>query len=551
MNKGNSEVIITSEDIFDESKFVLDEKDKNRIEKNISFLKLDDIPFNRNMRTIPINSNTVIKSEEEILNRLIIDFTIALFAKYSKNEDKLLNVAFNRIDEKLGVRKLLTDKDILIIDKILDGKCSKNELENLELLFEDVNVYMWALGFISKPVSRQVCNVNEITKILFKSKNYLNLLFKCNLKSKSELLEYADLVNRYLYACREYEMNGKTQDKLIKCVVERQVSSINYVVSYDLNNFIKDNLKITCVKGDLDFSFLMSSKLSFRNVEGDKELLSLYSEDKKTQISMSDMGKCSRYDYDYKCDNIEKSLNTNGYKVINKCYFTNDNSSIKNIQLVVEGKDIAFNSYLLCVSDHILKIDSMIDKYIDYKDFNILNNSDNSIIDKNIIFSILDNKKLKEKIIKRDYDYSDIVCSFDNLNKIIDFENKLYNRFDSLFVNSNIKKIGLDGIKIFIIDREYNTQIFKNYYEYIYAYNNKEIKNVNSISIEMNLNYEKNNNEFKNKFVIDIKPFNVKFQRVSNNELEVMDQIEDAIKKLINSLSKEVTIFNYNESEKE
>ena len=64
-------------------------------------------------------------------------------------------------------------------------------------------------------------------------------------------------------------------------------------------------------------------------------------------------------------------------------------------------------------------------------------------------------------------------------------------------------------------------------------------------------NYEKNNNEFKNKFVIDIKPFNVKFQRVSNNELEVMDQIEDAIKKLINSLSKEVTIFNYNESEKE
>ena len=551
MNKGNSEVIITSEDIFDESKFVLDEKDKNRIEKNISFLKLDDIPFNRNMRTIPINSNTVIKSEEEILNRLIIDFTIALFAKYSKNEDKLLNVAFNRIDEKLGVRKLLTDKDILIIDKILDGKCSKNELENLELLFEDVNVYMWALGFISKPVSRQVCNVNEITKILFKSKNYLNLLFKCNLKSKSELLEYADLVNRYLYACREYEMNGKTQDKLIKCVVERQVSSINYVVSYDLNNFIKDNLKITCVKGDLDFSFLMSSKLSFRNVEGDKELLSLYSEDKKTQISMSDMGKCSRYDYDYKCDNIEKSLNTNGYKVINKCYFTNDNSSIKNIQLVVEGKDIAFNSYLVCVSDHILKIDSMIDKYIDYKDFNILNNSDNSIIDKNIIFSILDNKKLKEKIIKRDYDYSDIVCSFDNLNKIIDFENKLYNKFDSLFVNSNIKKIGLDGIKIFIIDREYNTQIFKNYYEYIYAYNNKEIKNVNSISIEMNLNYEKNNNEFKNKFVIDIKPFNVKFQRVSNNELEVMDQIEDAIKKLINSLSKEVTIFNYNESEKE
>ena len=551
MNKGNSEVIITSEDIFDESKFVLDEKDKNRIEKNISFLKLDDIPFNRNMRTIPINSNTVIKSEEEILNRLIIDFTIALFAKYSKNEDKLLNVAFNKIDEKLGVRKLLTNKDILIIDKILDGKCSKNELENLELLFEDVNVYMWALGFISKPVSRQVCNVNEITKILFKSKNYLNLLFKCNLKSKSELLEYADLVNRYLYACREYEMNGKTQDKLIKCVVERQVSSINYVVSYDLNNFIKDNLKITCVKGDLDFSFLMKSNLSFRNVEGDKELLSLYSEDKKTQISMSDMGKCSRYDYDYKCDNIEKSLNTNGYKVINKCYFTNDNSSIKNIQLVVEGKDIAFNSYLLCVSDHILKIDSMIDKYIDYKDFNILNDSDNSTIDRSIIFSIIDNKKLKEKIIKRDYDYSDIVCSFDNLNKIIDFENKLYDKFDSLFVNSNIKKIGLDGIKIFIIDREYNTQLFKNYYEYIYAYNNKEIKNVNSISIELNLNYEKNNNEFKNKFVIDIKPFNVKFQRVSNNELEVMDQIEDAIKKLINSLSKEVTIFNYNESEKE
>ena len=551
MNKGNNEVIITSDDIFDESKFVLDEGDKNRIEKNISFLKLDDIPFNREMRTIPINSNTVIKSEEEILNRLIIDFTIALFAKYSSGEEKLLNKAFNKTDEKLGVRKLLTDKDIILIDRILDGKCSKNELENLELLFEDVNVYLWALGLISKPVSRQRCNVNEMTRIMFKPRNYLDLLYKCNLRSKRELLEYADLVNRYLYACRQYEMKGIREDKLIKSVVERQANAINYVVSYDLNKYMKDSLKITCVKGDLDFSFVMKSSFSFREVEGEKELLSIFSSDNKTQISMSDLGKCSRYDYDYKCDNIERTLNSNGSKVINKCYFTNDKSDFKNIELVVERMGVAFNTYLLCVSDHILKIDSIIDKYIDYKDINVLHNSENSKIDKEIIFSIVDNKIQKENVIKRNYDFSNILCSFENLNKIIDFENKLYSKYNSLFTNSNIKKVDPEGIRICIIDNNYNNLIFKNYNEYMYAYNNNEIKNINSISIEMNLNYEKEDTIYKNKYSIDIKPFNVQFKRVSNNEVEVMNQIEDAIKKLINSLSKEVTIFNYNEGAKE
>lgn len=35
--EGNNQVVIMSEDAFDESKFILDDKDKKRIDKNIQF----------------------------------------------------------------------------------------------------------------------------------------------------------------------------------------------------------------------------------------------------------------------------------------------------------------------------------------------------------------------------------------------------------------------------------------------------------------------------------------------------------------------------------
>lgn len=552
MNKGNNEVIITSDELFDDDKFVLDDGDKERIEKNISFLEENNIPCIKHMRTIPINSTTKIKSEEEILNKLIINYTLSLLATFSLNdENKLIGLAFNKIDSKFGVRRLLSNEDMLLIDDILDNKLSKNQLVNISLLIEDVAVYLWVLGFMNKPFSSKQTNINNINKFIFKSKNYLDLLYKCNIKSKSEILEYADLIARYQYACRKYRMDGINQDRLNERIVERQRIALDYVVSYNLDNFKKEKLKITVEKGNLYFSFNIPSNLNFVKVDGEKELLALNGNNNHTKISFSDMGIYNQYEFDIKAREILRAYSSNGFDIIHDCEFENTNVSEKIKHIVLEKNSNAFSSYLIYISNHIVKIDSIIDSNIDYDDYDLLTNSTCFNIDKEILFSICEEKKeeeikqVEEVKINNIYDYSDLVCNYDNINKIIEFSNMIFNKFDNLLLKSNgsLKKLYPYGLDIIIINSEYNKFMLKSYDDYLLAYKEGLINKISSLSIEINLNYKKDDTEYNNLFKIIIKPYNIKFYRTASHDETAMNQIELSFIKILDKLPKEESIF--------
>ena len=549
MKKGNSEeVVITSEDLFDENKFVLDEGDNQRIEKNISFLIEHNIPYIKHMRTIPINKTTKLRNEEEILNKLIVDYTLSLFARYSHDkENKIINVAFNKIDERIGVRNLLTGEDISLIDDILDNKISEDKLEEISLKMESVAVYLWALGLIKRPFSSKYSDANEITKILFKSKNYVDLLYRCHLKSKSEILEYADLICRYHYAVRYYKMNGVNQDILNESIIEKQHEALDYITSYNLDDYIKDKIKIKCEKKDLAFSFEIPSYLNFQQTENNRELLSL--NHNATKISISDMGIASKTEFDEKVLKIERLYNSKGFSILNTTILSNDKINGEIIQLVIENYKVAFNTYLLLIQDHLIKIDSSIENGVDYKDYNMLVNSNNSRIDREILFSITPELKnetvIDKEDIKNEFDYSNIICNFSNVNKIIEFSDNISNRFNNLILNNKsiLKKDYPNGLYIYLIDDNYNTKSFRTYDDYLVAYKEGFIKRIVDLSIEVNLNYTKDDESYRNLFKITIKPYNVKFHRKSNHNEKTMNQIEDSFNIILSKIPKEETIF--------
>ena len=66
------------------------------------------------------------------------------------------------------------------------------------------------------------------------------------------------------------------------------------------------------------------------------------------------------------------------------------------------------------------------------------------------------------------------------------------------------------------------------------------LNRVDSIDIELTLNYKKNEENYKNKFLISIKPYDIKFIRTSNHYEENMNEIESSI----NSLFKRLPISN-------
>ena len=112
------DIKITSEDLFDENKFILDDSDKMRIEKNINVLKKKHIPYLAYMRTIPINSVTVIKSVEEIIDYMLVDYVLACVSTYAIGGSyHLIGDILDKLNRKYSIDGLLSlDDKRLIID---------------------------------------------------------------------------------------------------------------------------------------------------------------------------------------------------------------------------------------------------------------------------------------------------------------------------------------------------------------------------------------------------------------------------------------------------
>ena len=150
-----SDIKITADEYFDDSKFILNDNDKKRIQKNINLLKEANLPYIEYMRTVPIDSITQVKSKEEILNRMLIDYLLAVFSIYScEDNTEVLNNLLNRFETKMNIRNLMSLVEKYTLNDILENKISSEEKEKLALRLEKIPVYLWSLGFISKPSSK-------------------------------------------------------------------------------------------------------------------------------------------------------------------------------------------------------------------------------------------------------------------------------------------------------------------------------------------------------------------------------------------------------------
>ena len=89
----------------------------------------------------------------------------------------------------------------------------------------------------------------------------------------------------------------------------------------------------------------------------------------------------------------------------------------------------------------------------------------------------------------------------------------------------------------------YNKFMLKSYDDYLLAYKEGLINKISSLSIEINLNYKKDDTEYNNLFKIIIKPYNIKFYRTASHDETAMNQIELSFIKILDKLPKEESIF--------
>ena len=298
----------------------LDELDKIRINNNINSLKNDNIPYLEYMVQVPINSLTEIKSKEDIINKMLIDYIIASSSIYMLNNNIYkLDILLSNINKIYNTDSILSIEDKTLIINIINKLYTLSELEEFSIRMESVNVCLWALGLVDKIDSCNKCNYVAISKTLLKFKNYNELVNSTKLRSKEEILEKADLITRYYWAIREVRNDDKVIEKLNEKIVDIQSETFDFITSYSYDSLSNKNIKIECNKNDLKFEFEIPSSLVFERISNDsKELVALRSEDKTARLVIHDLGRINIDEYESKVDKYINMFVKSGFKVFGR-----------------------------------------------------------------------------------------------------------------------------------------------------------------------------------------------------------------------------------------
>ena len=395
---------ITTEDIYDEKKLILDDNDKNRIAKNIEILKQNNIPFVENLKNIPFNSCTSLKSKEEILGRLLVDYAVATCALYSlEGKANIIESVINQMDQKLQIKKVLSEEDNVFLKGMYEEKVPKQKLQDITWLFEECAVFTWVLGLLDKPQSKNECNVSVLDELFFNTESYEQLLSKCNLKSKEEVLEFADLIFRYNWACIESRMQGQQLSQLNGMIVQEQKRALEWVLDWKIEKLMKEKINIKFKKDNFDFSFETPSSLHINNITNPNDLTLLFSlanEKGERVLTLHNLGPCNsatRIDNFYEHD-VEKYKKDN-WNIVGEYNVSSYNLGSNIKQLVAykttpEVKDYIFGLclYYFVLNGHIVLLEVVVDENLDYSVIDNVMNFKNNMLAANVLFSIKENK---------------------------------------------------------------------------------------------------------------------------------------------------------------
>ena len=367
----------------------LDAFDKERINSNINELKEKNIPYLEHMVRIPINSLTKIVSEEEIIDRLLVDYLIASSASYMINSSMfLVGDLLDKINKRYSTDSILSIEDKTLIVNMINGLYTASELEDFCKRYESVNVCLWALGFINEIDSFNKCNIDAINKIIFKYKSYGDFINASKIRSKEEILKKADLITRYYWALNEID-EEELASKLNEDVVEIQNETLEFITSYSYDSLSNRKIKIEYNKDDFHFSFEIPSELNFEKVSNSsKELFALKSEEGRSRIVATDLGKIDITNFNIIVNKNISLFIKNGFTLLAKYVLHSTFIKEKIVRIIIKKGSVSLNTYYIFVSDHLIRLDSLIEAYIDSSNYYENINSKNTSIDFDLIFSL-------------------------------------------------------------------------------------------------------------------------------------------------------------------
>ncbi len=241
-NEGNGSFLenyLKSKFKINTDKIEYSSNDIARIEKNCEILEKMGMPSYKELKLVPVDSIVEIEEKQELVLHLIFDFFVGR---------KALNRLNNRGDADDADVMMLALKYVpefnqlaTYLSEISKGNIGEEQLNNLAFLGEQARVLAWVLGLAEKPVETELTLGSELVNIFEKYNSIVDLIEGSNIRSKDEILEYADYVSRLDFYCMELTLSKKDTKELkdikLDCVREHK-SAIDKVTSFSMDKYL-------------------------------------------------------------------------------------------------------------------------------------------------------------------------------------------------------------------------------------------------------------------------------------------------------------------------
>ncbi|MDS0525846.1 DUF4272 domain-containing protein [Clostridium sp. SHJSY1] len=179
-----------------------------RKQKSIEILKANKIPYMEGLPAIEAANEIEMRSAEEIAKRAIaclISIQVACDITEKRDIEKSREF-FKLLLDKYDIKEELTNNE----REIIYGNPEEQDIINMAWKYEAYWTLIWALGIVDKlEYPSQICDCNFAIHVVANHESFNDFMKTTKLRSADEILDEADLIYRYHWACVESRINGE------------------------------------------------------------------------------------------------------------------------------------------------------------------------------------------------------------------------------------------------------------------------------------------------------------------------------------------------------
>ncbi|WP_411167536.1 DUF4272 domain-containing protein [Clostridium sp. MB05] len=213
-----------------------------RKQKSIEILKANKVPYMEELPVIEEANEIEMRSAEEIAKRAIaslISIQVACDINSGDNIEESREF-FKGFLDKYEVKEELTEAEM----KIIFGNPEKQDVINMAWKYEAYWTLIWALGIVDKlEYPSQICDCNFAIHAVADCEDFNDFMKTVRLKSIDEILDEADLIYRYNWACVDARIHGKNPPAdLDSGVVFERHWGLNWLIGKGTYNYNWDSV---------------------------------------------------------------------------------------------------------------------------------------------------------------------------------------------------------------------------------------------------------------------------------------------------------------------